>query len=125
MRGISQLEKANEFLLEYVKEFIAKFSVTASQKVTAFVRVIDFTALRKNAPPGRYKADRPCFCTTSRKALSGIDVQHHARHRPPRPPHAVRAPFLPPRHQSRFRVARTSLKIEWLRPKGSSFQVIE
>ncbi len=37
VRGIRQLEKANEFLLEYVKEFNAKFSVVAAQKGTAFV----------------------------------------------------------------------------------------
>jgi transposase len=37
LRGITQLEKANEFLLEYGREFNAKFSVTAAQKGTAFV----------------------------------------------------------------------------------------
>jgi transposase len=37
LRGITQLEKANEFLLEYGKEFHAKFSVPAAQKGTAFV----------------------------------------------------------------------------------------
>jgi transposase len=37
LRGITQLEKANAFLLEYVKEFNAKFSVAAAQKGTAFV----------------------------------------------------------------------------------------
>ena len=37
LRGITQLEKANAFLLEYVKEFNAKFGVQAAQKGTAFV----------------------------------------------------------------------------------------
>ena len=37
LRGITQLEKANAFLLEYVKEFNAKFSVKAAQQGTAFV----------------------------------------------------------------------------------------
>lgn len=37
LRGITQLEKANEFLREYVKEFNARFSVAAAQKGTAFV----------------------------------------------------------------------------------------
>jgi transposase len=37
LRGIRQLEEANAFLLEYVKEFNAKFSVAATQKGTAFV----------------------------------------------------------------------------------------
>jgi transposase len=37
LRGISQWEKANEFLQQYVKEFNAKFSVAAVQKGTAFV----------------------------------------------------------------------------------------
>ncbi len=39
MRGITELEKANEFLRhEYVAEFNRRFSVAAAQKGTAFVR---------------------------------------------------------------------------------------
>ena len=37
MRGITQLEKANEFLSQYVKEFNTRFSVAAAQKGSAFV----------------------------------------------------------------------------------------
>jgi len=37
MRGITQLEKANEFLSQYVKEFNTRFSVSAAQKGSAFV----------------------------------------------------------------------------------------
>ena len=39
MRGITQLEKANEFLREYMKEFNTRFSVAAAQKGSAFVAV--------------------------------------------------------------------------------------
>src|SRR5882724_7623962 len=39
MRGITQLEKANEFLGQYVKEFNARFSVAAAQMGSAFVAV--------------------------------------------------------------------------------------
>jgi transposase len=40
LRGITELEKANEFLrLEYVGEFNRRFSVAAAQKGTAFVRL--------------------------------------------------------------------------------------
>jgi transposase len=37
MRGITQLEKANEFLGQYVKEFNTRFSVAAAQRGSAFV----------------------------------------------------------------------------------------
>src|SRR5579864_5362227 len=37
VRGITQLEKANEFLSQYVKEFNTRFSVSAGQKGSAFV----------------------------------------------------------------------------------------
>jgi len=36
-RGITELEKANEFLRQYVKEFNARFRVAAAQKGSAFV----------------------------------------------------------------------------------------
>jgi len=40
VRGITQLEKANEFLREeYVAEFNRRFSIEAAQKGTAFVRL--------------------------------------------------------------------------------------
>lgn len=38
-RGITQVEKANEFLRHYVKEFNARFRVAAAQKGSAFVRL--------------------------------------------------------------------------------------
>src|ERR1700730_136118 len=38
-RGITEVEKANEFLREYVKEFNARFRVSAAQKGSAFVRL--------------------------------------------------------------------------------------
>jgi hypothetical protein len=37
MRGITQLETANEFLGQYVKEFNTRFSVAAAQRGSAFV----------------------------------------------------------------------------------------
>ena len=40
MRGITDVEKANEFLRnEYIAEFNHKFTVQAAQKGTAFVRL--------------------------------------------------------------------------------------
>jgi transposase len=39
LRGITQLDQANEFLREYVKEFNARFRVAAAHKGSAFVRL--------------------------------------------------------------------------------------
>jgi transposase len=39
LRGITQLDQANEFLREYVEEFNARFGVAAAHKGSAFVRL--------------------------------------------------------------------------------------